>query len=90
MRWVNVNFQQQIDKRQAKHFSYDFKIKIRKGVFNCLLKSIDEKNIGPPDPQILFLKGPFLQSEQILLTKNFRQYLETIIILSKVLRMGIK
>ena len=40
--------------------------------------------------QIVFLKAPFIQYEQILLTKNFRQYLETIMLLSKVLRMGIQ
>ena len=46
--------------------------------------------IGAPDPQIVFLKAPFLQYEQILLTKNFRQHLETIMLSSKVLRMGIQ
>ena len=33
--------------------------------------------IGEPDAQIFFLKAPLIQYEQILLTKNFRQYLET-------------
>ena len=35
-------------------------------------------------------KSTLLQYEQILLTKNFRQYLETKIISSKELAMGIK
>ena len=43
-RWVNVNLQQQIDNRQAKHFPYDFKTKNRVDVYNFLLKFIDEKN----------------------------------------------
>ena len=43
-----------------------------------------------PDAQIVFLKAPFIQYEQILLTKNFRQHLETIMLSSKVLRMGIQ
>ena len=44
---------------------------------------------GAPDVQIIFLKAPFIQYEQILLSKNFRQYLETIMLSSKLLRMGI-
>ena len=46
--------------------------------------------IGAPDAQIVFLKAPFIQYEQILLTKSFRQYLKTIILSSKVLRIGIQ
>ena len=40
------------------------------------------------DAQIIFTKAPFLQHEQILLDKNFRQYLETIMVSKKILRMG--
>ena len=47
-------------------------------------------NPGMPDAQIIFLKAPFIQYEQILLSKNFKQYLETIMLSSKVLRMGIQ
>lgn len=36
------------------------------------------------------LKASFLQCEQVLWTKNFRQYLETILISSKDLRMVIQ
>ena len=46
-------------------------------------------NIGTPDAQIVFARAPYLQYGQILLTKNFRQYLETSMLSSKVLRMGI-
>ena len=46
--------------------------------------------IGAPDAQIVFVRAPYLQYEQILLTKNFRQYLETIMLSSKVLRMGMQ
>ena len=41
--------------------------------------------IGAPDAQIVFVRAPYLQYEQILLTKTFRQYLETIMLSSKVL-----
>ena len=46
--------------------------------------------IGAPDVQIVFTKVSYLQYEEILLTKNFRQYLETILLSPKVLRMGIQ
>ena len=46
--------------------------------------------IGAPGVQIVFVRAPYLQYEQILLTKNFRQYLETIMLSSKVLRMEIQ
>ena len=40
------------------------------------------------DVEILFIRAPFVQYEQILLDKNFRQHLETIMVPKKVLRMG--
>ena len=40
------------------------------------------------DAHIIFTRPPFIQYEQILLDKNFRQYLETIMVSKKVLRMG--
>ena len=38
--------------------------------------------------QIIFKKAPYIQYEQILLDKNFRQYLETVMVSKKILRMG--
>ena len=32
------------------------------------------------DAQVIFIKAPFIQYEQILLDKNFRQHLETIMV----------
>ena len=43
-----------------------------------------------PDTQIAFVKAPYIQYEQFLMTKTFRQYLETILISSKALKMGIQ
>ena len=43
-----------------------------------------------PDTQIIFTKPPFLQYEQFLLDKNFRQYLETIMVSKKILKMGVQ
>ena len=47
-------------------------------------------NIGAPNAQMILLKTPFLQYEQFLLAKIFRQYLETIMLSSKILTMGIQ
>ena len=44
--------------------------------------------IPSPDTKIIFTKAPFIQYQQILLDKNFKQYLETIMVSKKVLRMG--
>ena len=38
--------------------------------------------------QIIFTKAPFVQYEQVLLGKNFRQHLKTIMVSIKVLRLG--
>ena len=40
------------------------------------------------DAEIIFTKAPYIQYEQILLDKNFRQHLETIMVSKKILRMG--
>ena len=39
--------------------------------------------IPSADAQIIFTKAPFIQYEQILLEKNFRKYLETIMVSKK-------
>ena len=44
-----------------------------------------------PDVKIIFTKAAYIQYEQILLDKNFRQYLQTIMVSKKAktkLRMG--
>ena len=41
-----------------------------------------------PDVKLMFTKAPFVQHEQIILDKNFRQYLETTMVSKKILRMG--
>ena len=43
--------------------------------------------IPTEDEQIIFTKAPFIQYEEILLDKNFRQYLETIMVAKKLLKM---
>ena len=41
-----------------------------------------------PDINIIFTRAPFIQYEQILLDKNFRQHLETITASKKIIRMS--
>ena len=41
-----------------------------------------------PDVAILLTRAPFIQYEQILLDRNFRQHLETIMVSKKIIRMG--
>ena len=40
------------------------------------------------DAEIIFTRAPFVQYEQILLGKNFRQHLKTIMVSKKMIRMG--
>ena len=42
--------------------------------------------IPVPDAKTIFTKTPYIQYEQILLDKNFGQYLETIMVSKKILR----
>ena len=52
-------------------------------------KVLDANTLIPDgDAEILFTRAPFSQYEQILLEKNFRQHLETIMVSKKILRMG--
>ena len=76
-----INFPTKIDLKI--HFALQINMK-------QLFESKKKVNtIGTPDTQIVFARAPYLQYGQILLTKNFRQYLETIMLSSKFLRMGI-
>ena len=44
--------------------------------------------IPSANSQIIFTKALFIQYEQILLDKNFRQHLETIMVSKIIVRMG--
>ena len=46
------------------------------------------KIIPDADVEILFTRAPFVQYEQILVGKNFRQHLETIMVSKRIIRMG--
>ena len=46
------------------------------------------KTIPDADAEIIFTRAPFIKYEQILLDKNFRQHLETIMVFKKIIRMG--
>ena len=70
----------------------DFKIKCdqeteMKRLFESTKKAA---TIGAPDAKLIFAKTPFIQYEQSLLDRNFRQYIETIMISKKTLHMGVQ
>ena len=44
--------------------------------------------IPNPDVKIIFTKVLFIQYEQLFCDKNFRQYLETVMVSKTILRMG--
>ena len=44
--------------------------------------------LSSADAEIISTRAPFVQYEQILLDKNFRQHLETIMVSKKIIRMG--
>ena len=43
--------------------------------------------IPSADAEIISTRAPFVQYEQILLDKNFRQHLQTIMVSKKIIRM---
>ena len=72
-----INFPLEIDFRIKCHLETDMK---------KLFESKKKVTVtGVTDAQIIFTKPPFLQYEQFLLDKNFRQYLEIIMVSKKIL-----
>ena len=53
-----------------------------------VLASTTTATLPTADAQMIFTKAPFIRYEQILLDKNVRQYLETIVVSKNVLRIG--
>ena len=78
-----INFPTEIDYRIKLFFEPHMK-----KLFESRILLAAGAAIPPPDVQVIFTKAPYIQYEQILLDKNFRQYLETIVFSKKVLRMG--
>ena len=77
-----INFCLKIDFRIKFHLETDMKklFELKKKVTAT----------GAADAKIIFIRAPFLQYEQFLLDKNFRQYLETIMVSKKILRMAVQ
>ena len=59
-----------------------------KKLFESRKVQVSGTAIVAPYAKIIFTKVPFIQYEQILLDKNFRQYLETTVLSKKILKMG--
>ena len=78
-----IHFPLKIDSRIKCHLETEMK-----KLFESKKLTAAGSAIPSPDAKIIFTKAPFIQYEQLLLDKNFRQYLETIVVSKKILRMG--
>ena len=78
-----INFPTKIDYRIKLHLETEMK-----KLFESRKLLTSGTAIPAPDAKIILTKEPFIQCEQILLDKNFRQYLETIMVSKKILRVG--
>ena len=78
-----INFPTKIDYRIKLHLE-----KGMKRLFESRKVPAAGSALPTPDVKIIFTKTPYIQYEQILLDKNFRQYLETIMVSKKIIRMG--
>ena len=78
-----INFPLKIDFRIKCHLDTDLKI-----LFEPKKVLAAGSALPSPGAKIVFTKAPFIQYEKLLLDKNFREYLETIMVSKKILRMG--
>ena len=70
-----INFPTKINYRIKLHLEKDMK-----RIFESRKVLATGTAIPAPDGKIIFTKAPYIQYEQILLDKSFRQYLETIMV----------
>ena len=77
-----INFPQKIDFRFKLHLETDMKKLFVSRKVIAGTATVD------PDAKIIFTKAPFIQYEQLLLDKNFRQCLETMMVSKNFLRSG--
>ena len=70
-----INFSTKIDYRIKYHLETEMK-----KLFESRKILTSASALPTPDLKIIFTKAPFVQYEQIVLDKNFRQYLETIMV----------
>ena len=78
-----INFPTKIDYRIKLHLEKEMK-----RLFESRKVLASGSALPTRDVKIIFTKAPYIQYEQILLDKNFRQYLETIMVSKKIIRMG--
>ena len=78
-----INFLTKIDYRVKRHLERDMK-----RLFESRKVLALGSALPMPGVKIIFTKAPYIQYEQILLDKNFKQYLETIMVSKRIMRMG--
>ena len=79
-----INLPVKIDFRFKLHLETEMKKLFESRKVITVVATVD------PDAKIISTKAPFIQYEQLLLDKNFRQYLDTIMVSKKILRMELK
>lgn len=83
VRHRKINFPTKIDYKIGLHLETNMN-----KLFESIKPIASTASIPSTDAQIIVTKAPFIQYEQIILDKNFRQHLETIMDSKKTLRMG--
>ena len=83
MRHRKINFPTKIDYKIGLHLETNMN-----KLFESIKPIVSTASIPSTDAQIIVTKAPFIQYEQIILDKNFRQHLEIIMDSKKTLRMG--
>ena len=78
-----INFPTKIDYRIKLFLESDMK-----KLFESKKVLATGSSIPSPDVQIIFTKAPYIEYKQTLLDKNFRQYLETIMVSRKNIKKG--
>ena len=83
VRHRKINFPPKIDYKIGLHLETNMN-----KLFESIKPIASTASIPSTDAQIIVTKAPFIQYEQIILDKKFRQHLETIMDSKKTLRMG--
>ena len=73
-----INFPKKINYRIKLHLETEMK-----RLFESRKVLASGTALPTPDAKIIFTKAPYIKYEQILLDKNFRQYLKTIMVSKK-------
>ena len=78
------------NQKQPAEVFYENKFTLETDINRLFQTNIQAVAINAPDTAVLWHGRPYIQSEQVRLDENFRQYFEGIIISNKTLRAGMQ